>query len=100
MQLHLVRHLRHVFVAATGEVHNDERVLRHFRRAHHHFGDGVRAFERWDDAFEPREFHERFERLVVGGVVLQFLLDLRVVRLNDSAIPPSRIIIANSQFLI
>ena len=31
-------------------------------------GDGVRAFERGDDAFQPREFHEGFERFVVGGV--------------------------------
>ncbi len=33
-----------------------------------HFGHGVGAFERGDDAFQPREFHERLERLVVGGV--------------------------------
>jgi hypothetical protein len=38
------------------------------RRADDALGDGVRAFERGDDAFQPREFHERFERLVVGGV--------------------------------
>ena len=43
-------------------------VLAHLRRAHHDFGDGVGAFQRGDDAFQPREFHEGFERLVVGGV--------------------------------
>ena len=38
------------------------------RRAADDFGDGVGAFERGDDAFQPRQLHERFERLVVGGV--------------------------------
>ena len=26
------------------------------------------AFERGDDAFEPGQFHERFKRLLIGGV--------------------------------
>jgi len=28
----------------------------------------VGAFQRGDDTFKPREFHEGFKRLVVGGV--------------------------------
>src|SRR5665213_3306880 len=68
LQLHLRRHLRHVFVAATGEVHDDQFVFAHFRRAHHALGDGVRAFERGNNSFESRQFHERFERFFIRRV--------------------------------
>jgi len=68
LQAHLRGDLLHVFVAAAGEVDDDEFVLGHFRRANDAFGDRVCAFERGDDAFEAREFHEGFQRFFVGGV--------------------------------
>jgi len=43
LQLHFRRHLRHVLVAAAAQVHDDELVPAHLRRALHDFGDGVGA---------------------------------------------------------
>jgi hypothetical protein len=69
MAWHLQPHLlRHVFVAAAGEVHDHHGILAELGRALDGFGDGVGAFEGGDDAFESREAHEGVERLVVGGV--------------------------------
>ena len=60
------RDLRHVLVAAAGEIDHHQMILRPLRRELHHLGDGVRRFQRRDDAFQPRQQLERRERLVVG----------------------------------
>jgi len=57
-----------VFVAAAGEVDDDEPVLGQGGGAAHDFGNGVGAFQRRDDPLQAGQFAERLERLLVGGV--------------------------------
>ena len=56
-----------VLVAAAGEIDHHQVILRLLRRQIEHLGDGVRRFQRRNDAFELGEKLERVERLVVGG---------------------------------
>ena len=55
-----------VLVAAAGEIHQDDRIVRHGRRELGHVGQGVGAFEGRNDALCARAELERVERLVVG----------------------------------
>ena len=64
------RGLRHVFVAATGAIRDDEFIGCHCRRDLDHVRDGVGGFERGDDAFRFGKCPERAERFVVGRVVV------------------------------
>ena len=53
---------RDIFVAAAGTIHDDDLVARHFRRDFAMSSDGMRGFERGNDAFR---LGERFETLRV-----------------------------------
>jgi len=58
-------------------------ILAHLRRLLHHVGDGVRAFERRDDAFDLAQLLEAFQCLRVRGVGvfdLAEVMKLRVLR--------------------
>lgn len=57
-----------VFVAAAGEVDDDEVVGAHVAGDFRDVGEGVGAFEGGDDAFGVGEFAEGGEGFVVGGV--------------------------------
>jgi len=59
-ELHQVRHLTDVLVAAAGEIDDDELVLGQAGAAFEERGDGVGAFEGGNDPFEPRELLNAF----------------------------------------
>src|SRR6202008_2613877 len=56
----------HVLIAATRKPEYDNLVLRQFGRHPHDVGDGVRGFERGDDAFQLAAQLESGERLGIG----------------------------------
>src|SRR3989338_9535435 len=60
-----------VFVAAAGEIHDDELVLSKRRRDFERIGDGVRGFERRNDTLGHREQLECGERFLVRGMGIQ-----------------------------
>src|SRR5215471_3034501 len=67
-----------VLVAAAGETDGDDLILLHLRRNAGDMRDGVRGFERGDDALELRQQHEGVERVPVrGGEVLHAALVLQ-----------------------
>ena len=55
-----------ILVAAAGEIDHHEVILRLLRRELEHLGDGVRRFQRRNDAFELGKELERVQRLVIG----------------------------------
>jgi len=59
--------LGHVFVAAAGQIDDDELVGPELGSAFDDFGDCVGGFEGGDDAFEAAECHEGTERFGIGG---------------------------------
>src|SRR5260370_1309828 len=61
-----VRHLRNILVSAAGEIDHHQMIFRPLRRELRHLGDGMRRFERRNDAFQPRQQLKCGERLVVG----------------------------------
>src|ERR1035441_7574036 len=63
-----VRRLRHVFIPAAREIYDDYLVFGQPGRATNNFRDGVGTLKGGDDALQAREFGERVERLVVGGI--------------------------------
>src|SRR3954463_1446978 len=82
-----------VFVAAAGEIDDDEFVFGHFGDAVDGGGDGVGGFEGGDDAFEAGEFHERVEGFVVGGVGVVdavFVFEPGVFRSNGGVVQAGR----------
>ena len=54
-----------ILVAASGEVHHHQMVLRFARREIHHPRQGMRRLERGDDSLEARAELERRQRQVV-----------------------------------
>src|ERR1700752_2653729 len=60
----------HVLVAAARQVHEQDGISLERRRHLAGVSDAVSRFERRDDAFGARQFLERPERLLVGGVVI------------------------------
>src|ERR1051325_2337144 len=68
LQIHFGGDMGAIFIAAAGEVDDDEVVLGEGWRKVNDFGDGMGALEGRNDAFEAGELHERFESLVVGCV--------------------------------
>ena len=67
----------------------------HPGRALHDLGHGVGAFQRGDDAFQPRQFHEGFQGCVVFGTA-GTLVQLPGVRPNALALSPdSRLLVTS-----
>src|SRR5262245_909848 len=56
----------HVLVTSARKVDHDESVRPKLPPDAAHVRDGVRGFERGDDAFEPREFAETLECALIG----------------------------------
>ena len=54
-----------VLVAAAAQIHDDDLLLAHFRRALDDFGQRMAGLQRRDDAFKPGQQLERLERLRV-----------------------------------
>src|SRR5690606_26672512 len=55
----------HVLVAASAEIHHDDLVTAHLRRAPDDLGEGMARLQRRDDALETGEKLERLERLMI-----------------------------------
>ena len=56
----------HVFVAAAGEIEDDEIIAGQARRALDKVGKGVGGFERGDDAFDARQGARGGDRGVIA----------------------------------
>lgn len=70
LEFHLGSNLGDVFIAAPGEVHNDDFVLTHAGSAVDDGSNCMRGFKRGNDAFEPGQLHESIEGLLVGCVAV------------------------------
>src|SRR5579859_126369 len=57
-----------VLVTAAGEVHHDELISLHLRRALNHFSDRMSRFERRDNPFHVGQCSRRVQRLSVTYV--------------------------------
>src|SRR6266446_6060305 len=69
LQTHLDRRLRHILIAAAGEIYDDELLFAQGGSPLDDLGDGVGGFQGGNYAFEAGEFQEGRERLADGGVV-------------------------------
>jgi len=68
LQANFRRGLRNIFVAPTGQIHNDKLVFRQLRRALDDFGYRVGRFQGGDDSFQTRQFCKGFQGFIVRGV--------------------------------
>ena len=56
----------HIFIASTGEVHNDDLVAIHFWRELLHISQCVAGFQGRYNAFGAAEVMKRLQRLIIG----------------------------------
>src|SRR5574340_1120258 len=62
----IARESFHIFIAAAGKINDNELVLVHLGRAADELSDGVRGFERGNNAFDVRQSFGGVDRVVVG----------------------------------
>ena len=65
-----------IFIAATRTIHHDDFVGGQFGRDFRNVRDGMRRFERGNDAFRFRQQFEPGERFVVGRKIILHPTDL------------------------
>src|ERR1043166_7321000 len=64
-----------ILVAASGEIDDDQLILRtHFARfrAANHFRDSVRRFKRWKNPFQANQLDTGIERVLVGAACVLY----------------------------
>src|SRR5689334_14926445 len=82
-----------VLVAASGKAHGDELILLHLTRDPCDMGDGMRRFQRRNDALQLGQQHEGVQRLLVGdGEILHpaDILEPAMLRPHAGIVQPRR----------